>query len=320
MKLIDQTKVGHFWVMVYGPQARFSYETHEMPEDEAEKRAREDRLADRQADIQKQIRAGDLSVLENDELFERPRTLPREIESPTDWPSEWGCVIEEQPDLRQDFVAAKIHPVTPKGHNLLPTWGIWNVTSGALAYHPSGRVTGLGWTPDALLEVIAEDGPSYQIRTLHPPTFEEAETLAIPYPESQVTKDYSPERLEALGADHWIVWCSDGQGGCFDIVRVAPTELDYLYRSPEESLHPFAPAISTDGRWLAFGDVGHIILADLSGTKPASTHPVTLPFSNPEWPPFDLNFLADNGLCLTVRDRREVFKWPLPQHLVVSDS
>src|SRR5262245_61964269 len=82
MRLVDQTNVGLFHVVMHGPQPRGL-----NPDDL-------DHFYDAWNAVLDRLRTGDDSPLRDTTLFAHPAGLPAEVEAPSGWSWPWAAVLE----------------------------------------------------------------------------------------------------------------------------------------------------------------------------------------------------------------------------------
>ena len=246
MRLIDQTTIQRFFLLMYGPQPVPAKGTPEGDE------ARAALATDPRA------------ALVNEQWFPSVAALPPEVESPRSFPKSFGLIaaLSIAPDTGN--VLGSLLPVQDEiamSRRLRPLWCVWDREGRLL--HALEALDAV-WTEHGLLTLAWSDNDEssdYVLELRDSETFESLQNARFVVPaNAERTSDQwlSAEAFGSLGsAAYWAVWLADGQGAtAFDVLHVTGDRILRVYTrgapAATEDTHPYAPVLRKDEQLLAY--------------------------------------------------------------------
>ena len=246
MRLIDQTNIQRFFLLMYGPQPVAAQGTPDGDEARAT------------------LATDPRTALVNEQWFPRVKALPPEVEGPRSFPKSFGLIaaLSVAPDTGN--VLGSLLPVQDEiamSRRLRPLWCVWDREGRLLhAFEALDAV----WTEHGLLTLAWSDNDEssdYVLELRGPETFESLQNARFVVPaNADRTSDQwlSAEAFGALGsAAYWAVWLADGQGAsAFDVHHVTGDRILRVYTrgmpAATEDTQPYAPVLRKDEQVLAY--------------------------------------------------------------------
>lgn len=241
MRLIDQTTIQRFFLLMYGPQPVTGG-------DEAK------------AAVATNPRA----ALANEAWFPRVKELPADVESPRGFPKTYGLIAALRVEPRTGNVLGSLLPVQDEegmSRRLRPLWCVWDREGRLLhalealdaVWAEHGLLT-LAWSDsdessDYILDL--RDGESFT-------SLQRARFAVSANAERASDLWLSAETFVSVGkASYWAVQLADGQGEtAFDVFHVTGDRILRVYTRgvppATEDTQPYDPVLRADEQWLAY--------------------------------------------------------------------
>lgn len=315
MHILDQSQRAPFLSMMHG----------------AEPRTEDWKLA---SQLTARLASGDLSALDDAELYPRLATPCSDFEVPANWPSPWNAAFAVAATVRfsrsKRFVLLNLFPLVPPARRSpRGLWGVWHCETGRLLHAcGSNELLEAQWRDETTLVSLRwsapDQAPGYVLELRSFPSGEVTQAALVSDAAGALAGACAQNLNPLLEPDWWEVWSSDGdEGSHFDVVHLGPQAIRRVHSEfgPADTGGPPGAArdaaLSPDGRQLVWWyelDTRSIAVAVLDVvTGHLRRHPVSLEGAAPNsFEDLRLSFLASGVLALETKTHG--FEgWPLPE-------